>query len=441
VRDDEFIEQFLVGHDVEGQLKSADAVDSESYESELDDLLSEARDDYELLWLQAPGRLQEGNIPPKKRKRTRKPSNIAGAWERQEALARYLAGVASKDERIIRFRKNVLSGRVLSEEQAMTFLSSPLAAARGKPDSFKQLRINPLDRILDTNYQVEETQDGFGPYRKLVWGRHHSSNIRPLLATSRLIFPGDNITPDDIRILRRGRAVVLLPHPHEENKVVGASQDSFIGQLAEIVEKSMGDYPISAEMGAWFILTGEFVPEYPVRMRYMTVRRPWVMSRTTITLEVESWVPPEEVLEQYRHAQHEILGKTPRSLKRNTLAVFEFVNQHKEDSWRELLEAWNKEYPRGPRFEDPRHLYQTFTRAVEYVAGVKPAKGKWLKTVGTDSHGFPIYAEKWYLLHEDGYTGTFDSPEEALADPRSEKSEILASEELVVRLAERANYN
>jgi hypothetical protein len=57
--------------------------------------------------------------------------------------------------------------------------------------------------------------------------------------------------------------------------------------LAEIVENSMGDYPISAEMGAWFILTGEFVPEYPVRMRYMTVRQPWVMSRNTSTLEVE----------------------------------------------------------------------------------------------------------------------------------------------------------
>jgi hypothetical protein len=44
-------------------------------------------------------------------------------------------------------------------------------------------------------------------------------------------------------------------------------------------------------------------------------------------------------------------------------------------------------------------------------------------------------------MNLDGYTGTFESPEEALADPRSEKSEILASEELVVRLAERANYN
>ena len=118
------------------------------------------------------------------------------------------------------------------------------------------------------------------------------------------------------------------------------------------------------------------------------------MSRTTITLEVESWMPPEEVFEQYHHAQQEILGKTTRSLKRNTLAVFDFVNQHKEDSWRELSEAWNKGHPRGPRFEDPRHLYQTFTRAVEYVAGVKPAKEKWLKIAGTDSHGFPIYAEK-----------------------------------------------
>jgi hypothetical protein len=133
-----------------------------------------------------------------------------------------------------------------------------------------------------TNYQVEETQDGFGPYRKLVWGRRRSSTIRPLLATSRLIFPGNSVAPDDIRVLQRGRSIVL-PHPHEENKVGVASQDSFIGQLAEIVENSMGDYPIAAEMGGRFILTGEFVPEYPVRMRYVTVRQPWVMSRTTIT--------------------------------------------------------------------------------------------------------------------------------------------------------------
>jgi hypothetical protein len=36
-------------------------------------------------------------------------------------------------------------------------------------------------------------------------------------------------------------------------------------------------------------------------------------------------------------------------------------------------------------------------------------------------------------MNLDGYTGTFESPEEALADPRSEKSAILAGEELIVR--------
>jgi hypothetical protein len=63
--------------------------------------------------------------------------------------------------------------------------------------------------------------------------------------------------------------------------------------------------------------------------------------------------------------------------------------------------------------------------------------------VGTDPHGFPIFAGKWYLLHPGskeeghGYTGSFESREEALADPRSENSEVLTAKQLVARLEER----
>lgn len=443
VRDEAFIEQFYEGEEVERSLKSMEK--DGHYEEELGVLVKLAVKHYERYGLASLGRIQErdtqeGNIPPRKKqwkkRRTGKPKDVAGAWERQEALAQYLAGAAAEDKRIISFRKDVLSGRVLSEEEALTFLSSPVAAATGQRSMFKLLRISTLDRILNTNYQVEERQDDWGPYKKLIWGRRRSSTIRPLLVTRGLIFPGDSVTLDDLRILRRGRAIILT-HPREANRFVVAAQDSFIGQLVDLVEKSMGGFPISREMGVWFVLTDEFVPEDPVRIRYMTTRRPELMARTTITLEVESWLPPEEVLEQYRHAQHELLGKTPRSLKRDTLTVFEFVNQHKEKSWRELLEAWNEMHPLLS-FEDPRHLYQTYTRAVENVTGVKPAKTKRLKTAGTDSHGMPIFADKWYLLHpNDSYTGTFESPEEALADPRSENSEVLASEKLVARLAER----
>ncbi len=134
-----------------------------------------------------------------------------------------------------------------------------------------------------------------------------------------------------------------------------------------IVEDKLKGYPISMEMGVWFILTGVFAPQDPVRMSYLTHRRPAAFSRTTLTLEVESWVPPEEVAKQYRHAQSELLGRTPRSLKARTLTVFEFVNQNGGRDWAELFEAWNKEYPRW-RFKDPRHLNTTYTRALEHIA-------------------------------------------------------------------------
>src|SRR5688572_27957219 len=113
--------------------------------------------------------------------------------------------------------------------------------------------------------------------------------------------------------------------------------ESIIGEIVNLVEKCMRDYPYCLETGVRFILTSEFVPEDPVRIRYMTTRRPELMSRTTITLEVESWLPTEELLEQYRHAQSHILGKTPRSLKRRALSVLQFVKEHKGESWRNLV--------------------------------------------------------------------------------------------------------
>ena len=132
-------------------------------------------------------------------------------------------------------------------------------------------------------------------------------------------------------------------------------------------------------------------------MRYVTYRHS-EFSRTTITLDVESWLPPEEILEQYRHVQHEILGRTPRSLKRKTVALFEFVNRHKGKSWSERFDDWNKAHPaQGQRFRDRSHLFTTYMRAREYIAGAKPTKdeeGERLKIAGTDPHGFPIIAGK-----------------------------------------------
>jgi hypothetical protein len=78
-------------------------------------------------------------------------------------------------------------------------------------------------------------------------------------------------------------------------------------------------------------------------------------------------------------------------LKRRTVALFEFVNQHKAKSWGELFGVWNKIH-RDRRFRDRSHLFTTYMRALEYIAGVKPTgdeDGKPLKVAGTDQHGRP----------------------------------------------------
>src|SRR5215211_468866 len=389
-----FIEEFYKRRREEGiehDLREAADKGREHYEDMLWSWVESAKGDYYHYVLKSPGYIQEGDIPPKetprKKRRTRKTTYITEPRDRQAALGQYLARVASENERIIDFRKNCLAGRALPEREALTFLSSPLAAA--KPHNvFKMLRTPPLEHILDEGYQVRDAQDDSGPYRELVWERSHSHTIRPLgIAATKLIFPGDVVTEGDLRGLRlRGNSIVAFPHPREKRRFVVALPRSIIGDAVRLVEVSLGGFPISLEMGVWFILTDEFNPDYPVRLRYETTHRPYLLTRTTITLEVESWLPPEEVLEQYRHVQQQVLGGTPRSLKRRTVDLFEFVNQRKEMTWRQLFDAWNKAHP-SQRFRDRSHLYTTYKRALETIAS-PPTLSK-LSSAPPPLHRFP----------------------------------------------------
>jgi hypothetical protein len=441
IDDGGWIERFCKRHDVEESLRKASIRSPADYEEELGFLVETAKSDYEYYELDRPAEVQEGKVRPKKRLRVRELKDIAGVWERQKSLAHYLQQVASGDKKIVRFRERALSGGLLSEEEALAFFSSPLLA-----DQPLHVLANRGISLLEKCRLLEEETDARGTYRRLKIKGWKPWRVRPLAAKGpELVYPGDVLRLQDARGLR-GVGAIFFPHPRDEDRLVIARKSSVIAELFRLAGNSLVGYPISPQMGMWFILTGEFVPQYPVRMRYLRYRHP-EFSRTTITLEVESWLPPEEILEQYRHAQHEILGGTPRSLKRKTVALFEFVNRHKGASWGKLFGAWNKAHP-GQRFRDRSHLFTTYMRALEYIAGIKPTgdeSGMRLKVAGTDSHGMPIYADKWYLLHPrregegHSYTGTFESREEAQGDPRSENSEVLTAKQLVDRLAERKN--
>jgi hypothetical protein len=373
VRDEEFIEEFLRGNgeDLESGLRRADIGGSADYEEELRFwVVDKGKKDYETykpLWQDAVRR----SIKPKKERDRRAGRDTADAWERQGALAGYLAEVASADREIRQFRERVMSRRVLSAEAALAFLTSPIAAGHSRPE----LEMRGIDPLVRASYRYKRGVDDKGPFRRLVLrgrGRTSYAKVRPLWQGTDPVFAGDLVAPKDLAPfrfdgtpLKIGR-VVFFPHPCEEGRFVAAKRGSIAANLAELAEDRLKGYPISLGWAMWFILTDEFVPQDAVRISYTKLRRP-EFGRTIINLEVEGWLPPEEVLSQYRHAQEEILDKKPRSLKRKTLTMFEFVNRHKGKSWRELYKDWNREYPLW-RFEDPRHMNTTYTRTLRVVA-------------------------------------------------------------------------
>ena len=358
MRDEGFLKQFFGRHEVERDLKTEEDYGPASYEEALDTWVGTAESDYEAYWLGRPKGIQEGEIKPKKSRRTRNPKNVAGAWERQVTLGRYLKEVASEDREIVRFRERAMSGRLLSKEEALAFLSSPLLA-----DQPLHVLVNRGINLLEENHLLEEETDERGSYRRLAIKGRKPWRARPLAAKGpELVFPGDFVTFQDLRGLRAVHAITFS-HPREEDQLIIARERSVIAELYRLTEDRLVGYPISAERGVWFVLTGDFNPQYPVRIHYVSYGQS-EFSRTTFTLEVEGWLPPEEVLEQYRYAQSQVLGKTPRSPKRKNLRVIEFVTHHKGKSWGELFELWNGQHP-NERFKDRSHLWTSYMRTLD----------------------------------------------------------------------------
>jgi hypothetical protein len=117
-------------------------------------------------------------------------------------------------------------------------------------------------------------------------------------------------------------------------------------------------------------------------------------NRTTITLEVESWVPSDLVRKAYYRLQREIrhgpesrvYGSYKQSSPRN-VAVFRFVvdqieiqlvnaDEHlarlKFPSWRKMLELWNEQLEHHSwRYQNVRNFRRDFMRGQEAIIGTQ----------------------------------------------------------------------
>lgn len=356
--DNGFVEDFFRRHgDLTSDLHYAAGESPEHVEDSLQTIVEIAKQDYRHYFYTTETDAEGGEIRPKRNYKKKKKSQTSDAWERQESLARYLA------TKISPVGSTLVGKRLLSPEEAIAFLYSPLAA--GYPPGF--ITHYGLDTILNAVVE-EEAEDRRGPHRAVqIEGNFGARRVRIRPIGRKVggpVFPGDRFEGLDFAGVGHTNKVSFVVHPHNSNERIAVRANSVLAQLNKAAAGSRDRHPISSEKNLWLILTGEFVPEPPVRIRWERASTPGWYRRARITLEVESWVTADEVADHYRYAQSQVLGKIPRSLDAKSLTLVDFVNQNKGKTWQELFDVWNKEHPVW-RFKQVGHLHQQHKRAFQ----------------------------------------------------------------------------
>ena len=275
---------------------------------------------------------------------------------RATALYEYFAKLAAATPAVRDFRRQVLGGQLMTDEQAWEWLRSD-GVAQCPLGAFVDHGLSPtrdLGRIVD-NRALRE-RDG------TPWER----------VTVRFEPSGDEWTKK--RPSRHRKDVRLLAYPDRKGSVaqVGVVGHSVLDDLRWVVQQLMGRSPWEEHEATWFVLTGVAPRWWPVR-RSERVMGGQDFEYRTLTLTVEPWVSAQTVLAAYRDAQRKMLGgRDNRPLSAKNLGLFRFcVARMGEDgqlpAWPTLLREWNEAHP-DDRYENARAIERVYKRMLGYVA-------------------------------------------------------------------------
>jgi hypothetical protein len=270
----------------------------------------------------------------------------SGATRRAAAFASFLAALARAEPSVARYRREVLRGRVLLEEEALRFLESPILGVLGW-EHLKDLPCAP--------WEVEGQ----------VW-EEDGEMVVELTAPMRRRWRG-HIEWRWLRYPRQGR---------EEAVRVGTS--SVLGWLGKLASRLARRYHWQEGQGAWFVLTDMPPWVSPVRWRLNNHLTPF-FARPTIELVVEPWWPARRLMETYKRLQRR-LGITKGIGEKASALVSFWANhvriRHPPESganpvlelppWQRLMTLWNETHPTW-RYQDIRHFARDCQAALERV--------------------------------------------------------------------------
>jgi hypothetical protein len=294
--------------------------------------------------------------------------------ERQRAHAVVLARLASKEKEVIEFRRDFLSGELLTTEQAYNFLESPATWYFGL-DFFEAWEI-PL---IEHKAEIVEYDEGWGKseidHRVSVRADPPGTVKRAQYAPHWVPAIGDGTIRKVCFYSDRERTQAKHPNEHpltyRDREGVKATINpwpfSVLDELRWRCNRLARLYSWEEEDMVWVFLTGE-APSLPA----LKLRVKYTQSGPRITLTAVPWISAEAVKRNIEKTQKHILVKNPRELPWRSLAVLQFVEkvirtEGERPPWSELLSRWNRVHPQWS-YKSWRGFAQTYRRTLDNVA-------------------------------------------------------------------------
>lgn len=243
---------------------------------------------------------------------------------RDEALARVLGVLASRDGSVLRFRREVLRGRLMEPPRVAAWIRR--RSRRDGPPSFR--RVVPVDAdgtpLVTPLGFVEEV-----PLYLDFWNEDGIERSEPI------------------------------------------REDGVLWWLKKVCEWLGQEYSFSEPDGVTFVLSGH-VPPAP-RARAGWTSYPRLPARSIVRLNVNPRVSPREVADLYaivrvQLLKHLGLGSRSRPMTEHHAELAVFAVEHEADSWEDLRLQWNAAHP-DREFLDVRRFIRDVRAAYRRVTG------------------------------------------------------------------------
>jgi hypothetical protein len=212
-----------------------------------------------------------------------------------------------------------------------------------------------------------------------IWDRYLKTEMKRYLERSPDAEPWEEITGMAKELLKLQTAIELDcagGYPQEPEETVGGESptgptDEEVLATRGLSERTKARARAMSELSALHTgVTGEAPQINPViaKVRAAGGRKDRTLHRWVVSLDVEVWVPAEEVARVYSNLQRQFIGEQSGRTEEGTYEVARFVwrelrrNDGSRLTWPSLLERWKQEHPDDNRFKTYNNFRQFFVR-------------------------------------------------------------------------------